>query len=410
MFCTNCGKPLEEGARFCSNCGAPVEAVPVAETPATAIPVVAVSAPETPVVEPPVEEVPTLEIPTEEVIEPVEATLENAVPQQKAISYQQPVDAAPVTPAAPAKSKKKKVWIIVGIAIAVFILIVVGVAIGLKSFFNKVKEQYNIETQSDEEYIDVVREGYMFEYGYQTVGEAFEAFFSDPEWKYFQASDGDHMVQFEGGCLYDGEETEFLAQFIVDNYDFELYAIELDGVVQDSELYDGYLSVIFEDESQNGMEEDPTKGSSSNSGSSTTSQKNALESAQSYISSLAFSYTGLIEQLEWEGYSEEDAIYAADNCGADWYKEAEESVDSYLSFMGFSYTGLIDQLEYEGFTTDQATKAVDACGADWNEQAAKCAQSYMDSLSFSRDELIDQLEFDGFTYDQAVYGAAAVGY
>lgn len=40
MFCPNCGKPLEEGAKFCSNCGAPVpEApeVPVNETPAAQV-------------------------------------------------------------------------------------------------------------------------------------------------------------------------------------------------------------------------------------------------------------------------------------------------------------------------------------------------------------------------------------
>ncbi|MCQ2513106.1 MAG: Ltp family lipoprotein [Lachnospiraceae bacterium] len=330
MFCTKCGKPLEEGARFCSNCGAPLE------------------------------EVPTLEIPTEEVLEPVEEISESTVQQPKTVSYQ---PSASDAPAAPEKSKKKKVWIIVGIAIAVFILLVFGVVFGVKSFFNKIKEQHIIENKSGEEYIDVVRDGYMFEYGYQTVGDAFEDFFTNPEWKYFQASDGDHMVQFEGGCLYDGEETDFLAQFIVDDYDFELYAIELDGVVQDPELNDVYLIVIFEDVSPNGMEEDPTKGSSNNSGSSTTSQKEALESAHDYITYLAFSYTGLIEQLEWEGFSEQDATYAADNCGADWY-----------------------------------------------EQAAKCAKSYLDSLALSKEELMEQLEYEGFTYDQAVYGVTSVGY
>lgn len=36
MFCPNCGKPLDEGAKFCSNCGAPVpQEVPVNEVPPT---------------------------------------------------------------------------------------------------------------------------------------------------------------------------------------------------------------------------------------------------------------------------------------------------------------------------------------------------------------------------------------
>lgn len=89
---------------------------------------------------------------------------------------------------------------------------------------------------------------------------------------------------------------------------------------------------------------------------------------------------------------------------------ALESAEAYLSFMAFSYSGLIEQLEYEGFTTDEAVFAADNCGADWNEQAAKCAQEYLDTFAFSREELIDQLEYEGFTYDQAVYGVEAVGY
>ena len=47
----------------------------------------------------------------------------------------------------------------------------------------------------------------------------------------------------------------------------------------------------------------------------TISQKNALKSAKSYLSFSAFSYNGLIKQLEYEEYSHEDAVYAVDNNG-----------------------------------------------------------------------------------------------
>lgn len=83
---------------------------------------------------------------------------------------------------------------------------------------------------------------------------------------------------------------------------------------------------------------------------------------------------------------------------------------SYLDFSAFSYTGLIDQLEYEGFSTESATYAADHCGADWNEQAAKKAESYMEFSSFSKQGLIDQLLYEGFTQKQAEYGVKAVGY
>lgn len=91
-------------------------------------------------------------------------------------------------------------------------------------------------------------------------------------------------------------------------------------------------------------------------------------------------------------------------------KNALSQAKSYLSFSAFSYTGLIKQLEFEGFTNEEATYGADNCGADWNEQAAKSAKSYLDFSSFSRSGLIKQLEYEGFTSEQAEYGATAVGY
>ena len=92
------------------------------------------------------------------------------------------------------------------------------------------------------------------------------------------------------------------------------------------------------------------------------------------------------------------------------YQNALSKAHDYLSFSAFSYSGLVDQLEYEKFSSEAAEYAADNCGADWNEQAAKKAQSYMDFSSFSRQGLIDQLIFEGFTQDQAEYGVTSVGY
>lgn len=229
--------------------------------------------------------------------------------------------------------------------------------------------------------------------------------------------------------------------------------LDLEGLLQD------YLG---------GSDEEPTSTTANDT--STAGEAEALETAQSYLSFMAFSHAGLIEQLEYEGYTTEEATYAADHCGADWKEQAvrsakqylevsafsydglvdqleyegytaEEaaygveqaygsssqgtaasdgatvgqtnalaSAEQYLSFMAFSYTGLIEQLEYEGYSTEEATYAADHCGADWKEQAAKSAEQYLDILSFSRQELIEQLEYDGFTAEQAAYGADQVGY
>lgn len=91
-------------------------------------------------------------------------------------------------------------------------------------------------------------------------------------------------------------------------------------------------------------------------------------------------------------------------------KNALDSAVSYLRYTSFSYSGLIEQLEFEGYTHEEAVYGADNCGADWNEQAALTAQSYLDYSAFSREGLIEQLKFEGFTREQAEYGVQAVGY
>jgi hypothetical protein len=81
----------------------------------------------------------------------------------------------------------------------------------------------------------------------------------------------------------------------------------------------------------------------------------------------------------------------------------------YLGYTAFSHDGLIGQLEYEGFSTEDATWAADNCGADWNAQAAKKAKQYLDYSAFSHDGLVGQLEYEGFTPEEAEYGTAQVG-
>jgi hypothetical protein len=91
-------------------------------------------------------------------------------------------------------------------------------------------------------------------------------------------------------------------------------------------------------------------------------------------------------------------------------QNAVRKAKSYLDYTAFSRQGLIDQLEYDDFSTEDATFAVDSITVDWNAQAVKKAKSYLDYTAFSHSGLIDQLEYDGFTPTQAAYGAAGAGY
>jgi len=115
-------------------------------------------------------------------------------------------------------------------------------------------------------------------------------------------------------------------------------------------------------ETNNGLEQTTDAGTKDDSPSITMGQKNALRSAKAYLETIPFSHDGLVEQLEYEGYSHEEAIYGADNCGADWNEQAAKSAEAYLDMMAFSRDGLIEQLEYEGYSHEQAVYGAEANG------------------------------------------------
>ncbi len=96
-------------------------------------------------------------------------------------------------------------------------------------------------------------------------------------------------------------------------------------------------------------------------------------------------------------------------------RQAVRSAESYLSFMAFSRQGLIDQLSSEfgeGFPRADATVAVDSLTIDWFEQAALSAASYLEQMAFSCQGLIEQLSSqfgEKFTQPEAAYGAQQTG-
>lgn len=98
-------------------------------------------------------------------------------------------------------------------------------------------------------------------------------------------------------------------------------------------------------------------------------QRNAVRSAQQYLSMMGFSRSGLINQLSsdaGDGYSLADATVAVDHLKVDWNAQAVRSAKQYLSMMGFSCTGLIEQLSSSAgdrYTVSQATYGAKQAGA-----------------------------------------------
>lgn len=96
-------------------------------------------------------------------------------------------------------------------------------------------------------------------------------------------------------------------------------------------------------------------------------------------------------------------------------KNAVRTAEQYISMTGFSRDGLIEQLSSEygnGYEVDDATIAVDSLNIDWNEQALRSAEQYLDMTGFSCDGLIEQLSSSAgskYTVSEAKYGAQQAG-
>lgn len=95
-----------------------------------------------------------------------------------------------------------------------------------------------------------------------------------------------------------------------------------------------------------------------------TSQANANRQAMQGLRSMHLSHDGLIEELvEYEGFTKDEARFAADHCGADWNQQAADKAKDMMRHQGYSRSGLIDWLvTYELFTKEQAAYAADQVG------------------------------------------------
>jgi hypothetical protein len=92
-------------------------------------------------------------------------------------------------------------------------------------------------------------------------------------------------------------------------------------------------------------------------------------------------------------------------------QSALEEANQYLSSQAFSQQGLIDQLDSaagSGYSVNDATVAVHSLTVNWNAEAVQAAKEYLASEPFSCLDLVQQLDSaagSGFTVSQATYGA-----
>ena len=145
----------------------------------------------------------------------------------------------------------------------------------------------------------------------------------------------------------------------------------------------------------------------------TDSQFKAVYSARRLFLFQPMSRRAVMTSLRISQFSEEDAAFGADHCGADWNEQARLWAKNCVSKNACSYAKLLKDLQWSGdFTPEEARYGADNCGADWTAEAAEAARAYMQLvvMTWSQDQLINQLEADGFTHEQALNGTIQAGY
>lgn len=109
--------------------------------------------------------------------------------------------------------------------------------------------------QREDPHIISVKEGSPAAYPDKTYGEAFDAFFGSPSWKYFKAQDDDSdepcdVVEFVGYCTYQDVEVEACLQFTldVDNGAFETTYLSFNDVPQSMLMLAALIEAAFTNE------------------------------------------------------------------------------------------------------------------------------------------------------------------
>lgn len=148
-------------------------------------------------------------------------------------------------------------------------------------------------------------------------------------------------------------------------------------------------------------------------------QESALSHAKKTFASSSYSRSGVISALKKQGYTEEEAIYAADNCGANWKSNATTGAKTYARnnsqknwiYACYSEKATRSALSSDGFTSDEIDYGIANCGVDWNSQADRSVKSYAKShKNCTASEISNYMIQAGFTLDQVVYGLRANGY
>ena len=155
-------------------------------------------------------------------------------------------------PAPQSISKGKKLlkkwwfWAIIAVVVAGLVLGICLIAGDKDSDSGSPSGGTSSVTSYVDPFVTLVKTTENSKYGI-TYGRAFDSFFTRPRWEYFQAVSGEHVVEFNGGFLYDGEPATATVQFVIDLDEgmLEVYHLSIDGVAQSRLMLSALLEKVF---------------------------------------------------------------------------------------------------------------------------------------------------------------------
>ena len=155
-------------------------------------------------------------------------------------------------PATQSVSKGKKLlkkwwfWAIIAVVVAGLVLGICLIAGDKGSDPGSPSGGTSSVTSYVDPFVTLVKTAENSRYGI-TYGRAFDSFFTRPRWEYFQAVSGEHVVEFNGGFLYDGEPATATVQFVIDLDEgmLEVYHLSIDGVAQSRLMLSALLEKVF---------------------------------------------------------------------------------------------------------------------------------------------------------------------
>jgi hypothetical protein len=127
---------------------------------------------------------------------------------------------------------------------------------------SNLKDQASNIIDMENPHVLSVKNGHFKSSPDQSIGDAFQKFFGDPTWKYFNSDSGKDVVEFTGHMIYQDTKVKARFQFILnEDNSFEGGALSFNDVPQNALTKAALLSTIFDNKKdQNG---DSTKANQS---------------------------------------------------------------------------------------------------------------------------------------------------